>query len=204
MSNVTALNGTQASLLGFLHEGPKTGWQILDEIAGGLGRFWNVTQSHAYRELNALEEQGLIAAGRRGPRERRPFAITAKGRAAFAKWIDREPGPEQIRFPLLVSLWFGEHLGAARLARFVDAERRVRRERLARYRAIERGLAAGREHPHRRDVVRFGIRYEAAILRWLAELRAEAKRGRARRRTPSVPRRRLRHPAGSPGWPEPR
>ena len=30
------LNATQGSLLGFLHDEPKTGWDLLQEIEGGL------------------------------------------------------------------------------------------------------------------------------------------------------------------------
>jgi DNA-binding PadR family transcriptional regulator len=165
---VPKLNGTQASLLGFLHEGPKTGWDLLDEIGRGLGRFWNVTQSHAYRELKALEEQGLVRAGEPGPRDRRPFTITRKGRAAFARWLAEEPAAEQIRFPLLVSLWFGRHLDDERLAAFLGSQRRTHAERLARYREIKKGL--GDKDPHRAAVVQFGIRYEEAMLRWLDDL----------------------------------
>ena len=179
------LNGTQASLLGFLHEGPRTGWELLQEISSGLGRFWNVTQSHAYRELKALEEKALIVAGEPGPRDRRPFRLTPKSRKAFAQWIQEEPGPEQLRFPLLVSLWFGEYLPAERLLQFVDCQRRIRQERLIQYRNAQTSPRWAREHPRRRAVLQFGIRYEEAILRWLAELpagdgRATGRRGRER------------------------
>ncbi|HBZ72014.1 MAG TPA: PadR family transcriptional regulator [Deltaproteobacteria bacterium] len=186
--NVSKLNGTQASLLGFLHEGPRTGWELLEEISSGLGRFWNVTQSHAYRELKVLEEKGLVAAGQRGPRERCPFSLTEKGRKAFAQWIQEEPGPEQIRFPLLVSLWFGEHLSPRRLARFLNSQRQVRQERLAQYRKAQDSLRSSGEHPRRDAVLRFGILYEEAMLRWLEEIRDTAKHQPPTRRR--IPRRR--------------
>jgi DNA-binding PadR family transcriptional regulator len=166
---VAQLNGTQASLLGFLSGGARTGWELLQEISSGLGRFWNVTPSHAYRELKALEKMGLIVAGEPGPRERRPFTITARGRRAFAKWIEEEPGPEQMRFPLLISLWFGEHLDPGRLAQFVGNQRRIRRERLAHYRKAKLALAGAGDR-HRRAVVQFGVRYEEAVLKWLDEI----------------------------------
>ena len=70
------LNATQGSLLGFLLDQPHTGWELLQVVEQGLSRFWNVTPSHVYRELRALEERGLVRAGEPGPRERRPFTIT--------------------------------------------------------------------------------------------------------------------------------
>lgn len=172
------LNATQGSLLGFLQEGQKTGWDLLQEASHGLARFWNVTASHLYRELKVLEERGLIEAGERGPRDRRPYAITAAGGAAFAEWIAQEPGPEQIRIPLLVSLWFAKHIDDATLAGFIASHRVVHEQRLAEYRDVARASTGRDPHdrdPHDRDphvdaVVQFGISYEEAFLEWLAAL----------------------------------
>jgi DNA-binding PadR family transcriptional regulator len=162
------LNATQGALLGFLHGGQKTGYDLLQEAAAGLARFWNVTSSHVYRELKALEDRGLIRARERGSRDRRPYAITARGRTAFAEWIAQEPGPEQIRIPLLVSLWFARHLDDATVAGFLANHRDMHEARLAEYRAVDAQLVDG--DPHVRAVVQFGIRYEEAFLAWLASL----------------------------------
>ena len=159
------LNATQGSLLGFLFDGPKSGWDLLQEIEGGLARFWNVTPSHVYRELRALEDRGLITAGRAGARERRPFAITAAGKRAFKKWIAQEPGPEQIRNPLLITLWFGRHLDDDTLAKFLDANREVHEERLRLYEHIVP------TDTHTGAVLAFGVAYERAVIGWIDDLR---------------------------------
>jgi DNA-binding PadR family transcriptional regulator len=164
---VADLNATQGSLLGFLHDGPKTGWELLQEVERGLQRFWNVTSSHVYRELRTLEGRGLVKAGKPGPRDRRPFSLTAAGRRAFREWITEQPAHEQIRFPLLVTLWFGKHLERDTLREFVDASEKEHRARLALYRdAIEH---TG-DDEHVASVVQFGIEYEKAVLRWLSGL----------------------------------
>jgi DNA-binding MarR family transcriptional regulator len=160
---VVDLNATQGSLLGFLHEGPKTGWDLLQDVERGLARFWNITPSHVYRELRTLEADGLVKAGKPGARDRRPFTITAAGRRAFAKWIAQEPGTEQIRFPLLVSLWFGRHLTPDALAGFLETSRKEHEARLALYRDVERAMS----DDDRAAVVRFGVAYEQAVLAWL-------------------------------------
>ena len=120
---MAGLNATQGSLLGFLFDQPRTGWELLQEVERGLSRFWNVTPSHVYRELRTLEERALVRAGEPGVRDRRPFTITAAGRRAFEEWIRHDPGPEQIRMPLLVKLWFGQHLDADTLRGFLEASR---------------------------------------------------------------------------------
>jgi DNA-binding PadR family transcriptional regulator len=163
---VAGLNATQGSLLGFLLDQPRTGWELLQVVEQGLSRFWNVTPSHVYRELRTLEERSLIRAGEPGVRDRRPFTITAAGRRAFQDWIRQEPGPEQIRMPLLVKLWFGEHLDRATLDSFLAASRAEHEERLRLYERIaapDAGTAA---------VVAFGVAYEAAVIGWLDDLRA--------------------------------
>jgi DNA-binding PadR family transcriptional regulator len=165
---VTTLNATQGSLLGFLHDGPQTGWDLLEAVGRGLSRFWNVTSSHVYRELKVLEARGLVEAGPPGPRERRPYTLTPAGRAAFAAWIAEEPGLEQIRIPLLVTLWFGRHVPRARLAAILEHQRVEHTGRLAAYRRLtDSGEIAD---PDMRAVVDFGIAYEDAFLSWLARL----------------------------------
>jgi DNA-binding PadR family transcriptional regulator len=176
MESPAELNATQASLLGFLHDGPATGWDLIEEVRLGLARFWNVTSSHVYRELKTLETRGLVHAGEPGPRDRRPFSITDAGRRAFADWIRREPAQEQMRVPLLVTLWFAKHLDATTLATFLENHRAEHERRLEEYRGF---VDATRESqsvdidPHVGAVIDFGIAYETAFLDWLAHVAVE-------------------------------
>jgi len=158
------LNATQGSLLGFLYDGPKTGWDLLQEIERGLSRFWNVTPSHVYRELRTLEERRLVTAGRTGVRDRRPFTVTAAGKRAFTQWIAQEPGPEQIRNPLLITLWFGRHLDDDTLAGFLESNRAVHEKRLGHYEHITP------TDRHTGAVIAFGIAYEKAVIAWIDDL----------------------------------
>jgi DNA-binding PadR family transcriptional regulator len=130
-------------------------------VEAGLSRFWNVTPSHLYRELRTLEDRKLIKGGRAGVRERRPFTVTAAGRRAFQAWIAQPPGPEQIRFPLLVTLWFGRHLEPETLSRFLILTRKDHEQRLRLYETIPV------RDTHVGSVVAFGIAYERAVLEWM-------------------------------------
>jgi len=161
------LNATAASLLGFLHEGPMTGWDLVATAQARIGDFWSLTQSQVYRELAAMAEAGLVEAGERGRRDRRPYALTAAGRAAFAEWVAREPGPETIRFPLLLTIGFGRHLPPERLAAFVRHHRAAHAARLAAYETTRAAWAAG-DGPdaYARATLEFGIAYERSALAW--------------------------------------
>ncbi|CAA9564226.1 MAG: Transcriptional regulator, PadR family [uncultured Thermomicrobiales bacterium] len=162
------LNATAASLLGFLHEGPLTGWDLVQTAQRRIGNFWSLTQSQVYRELGTMADGGLVAAGERGARDRRPYEITDAGRAAFAEWLTRVPSDENIRFPLLLAISFGQRMAPADLHRIVRHHRRLHADRLAGYR---HNLETIRRHvpdpdPYQLATLTFGIAHEEAAVGW--------------------------------------
>src|SRR6266498_1374992 len=172
------LNATAASLLGFLHQGPLTGWDLVETAQREIGDFWSLTRSQVYRELAAMAEAGLVEAGERGPRERRPYRLTQAGRAAFAEWVRREPGPESIRFPLLLTIVFGRHVPPDQLERFLERHRADHAGRLAGYERQHReAVAAGARdaEPYAIATLEFGIAYERAVLDWFDRLPPKLK-----------------------------
>jgi DNA-binding PadR family transcriptional regulator len=164
------LNATAASLLGFLHEGPMTGWDLVVTAQERIGDFWSLSQSQVYRELTAMAGAGLIEAGERGPRDRRPFTITDVGRATFAEWLNRDTGEETIRFPLLLIVLFGRHVPSQRLSEVITQHRQRHAERLAGYEKSLTDMAAAPADPYTAATLRFGVRYEQAVLDWFDEL----------------------------------
>jgi DNA-binding PadR family transcriptional regulator len=169
------------SLLGFLHEGPMTGWNLVATVTRQIGDFWSVTQSQVYRELNTMAELGLIRAGKLGPRDRRPYSITAAGRKVFREWLASNPGPETIRFPLLLTVLFGKHLPPGRLGEFVADHRQAHAGRRDDYagllKAIESAPADQPADPYIEATVRFGLAYETTVLDWFDSLPPELTGG---------------------------
>lgn len=175
------INATAASLLGFLHARPMAGWDLNHAVRDTIGNFWNVTRSQVYRELRTLAALGYIKTGDTGARERRPYEITRSGRTAFARWIARDPAPPTIRMPLLLTVFFGEHLPPGRLAEIVAAERPGHVQALEEFRAI---YGACRESdPFVSEVVRFGIGYNQLVLDWLDSLLTDVPGWGKRHRT---------------------
>jgi DNA-binding PadR family transcriptional regulator len=163
------LNPTAASLLGFLHRGPMTGWDLARVAQQTIGDFWTVTRSQVYRELASMADRGLISAGERGSRDRQPYELTDAGREAFAAWIRRTPGPETIRFPLLLTLSFGEHVPPELLRRFVRHHRGIHAARLAQY-ELDAEEQRGSDDPFRAVTLAFGLAYERAVHDWFDAL----------------------------------
>lgn len=166
------LNATAASLLGFLHEGPMTGWDLVTRAERSIGNFWSLTQSQVYRELAAMAKAGLIEAGERGRRDRQPYSITDAGRVAFRNWVSEEPGMETIRFPLLLRLMFGKEVPPDRLAAFIEHHERIHHERLAQYRALHASIPDTYKaaNPYSMSTLDFGILYEEAVTQWFDNL----------------------------------
>ena len=168
------LNATAGSLLGFLHERPMTGWDLVQTAQDRIGNYWSLTQSQVYRELTAMATAGLIEAGERGRRDRLPFTITDAGREAFQSWLMQEPSREHIRFPLLVTVLFGKHLPPERLHAFLASHKRKHAERLAKDETLKATIPREWQdaNPYVMATVDFGITYERAALAWFDNLPA--------------------------------
>jgi DNA-binding PadR family transcriptional regulator len=166
---VGSLNATAGSLLGFLLEGPKAGWDLLREVDSSVGYFWNVTRSQVYRELRMLADAGLTREQAPGKRERVLYTITAAGKTAFREWIGGDPGPDLLRLPIVLRVYFGEHVEPALLRRHLQKARVEHQARLAEYeKLLEKKGLAGKSFP--RQTVLLGVAYERAFLDWLEQL----------------------------------
>ena len=172
VTSATELNPTAASLLGYLDLGPMTGWDLDQWVRGSIGNFWNVTRSQIYRELRTLTEGGYIKAGTTGQRERVPYTITKKGRAAFRAWIAKPPPPDVIRSRLLLTVFFADHLAPGRLREIIETERERHTTDLERFLALEEQLVGDPSQRFPLATLRYGIRYERVTLEWLDELEA--------------------------------
>ena len=170
-SNPSRLNPTAASLLGFLLEGALTGWDIVGAVDASIGYFWNLTRSQVYRELRTLAELGYVEAGETGPRDRRPYSITEKGRDAFLSWLRQDPGDDLIRMQALLKFFFADYIDEDTLRRFVAMQRLRHEGSLAYFKEI---LPAVKQvSPLCAYSLEFGIRYTEMAIEWLDQMPVE-------------------------------
>jgi len=178
------INATVGSLLGFLHEGPQSGWDLVVTAQQAIGDFWSLTRSQVYRELTSMAGQGLIEADEVGPRDRRPYRLTPAGQRAFQNWLEQQPGQEQIRYPLLLTLAFSRHLPSDRLAAFITHHRAAHATRLNGYQQQKADAETAGAHPRDLITLDFGLRYETAVLDWFDNLPDDLEFGEVRRGDP--------------------
>jgi DNA-binding PadR family transcriptional regulator len=174
------MNATSASLLGLLDAsgGELTGGELVRVAQLRLGRFWSLTRSQVYRELVALEGEGLVRAGSPGVRDARPVRITAPGRKAYRSWLTEHLPSDTIRIPVLLAVAFGSALDPAALKQVLESSRQEHAARLEEYRELDQHLSEleGGE-PWARATLSFGMHYEQAVLSWFDTLPAEVRPG---------------------------
>jgi len=77
----------RAAALALLTDGPRNGYQIIQEIAERSHGIWRPSPGSVYPALQQLEDEGLVRAEEEGGR--RTYRLTDEGRAAAGR--DAEP-----------------------------------------------------------------------------------------------------------------
>ncbi len=93
------------AVLASLLEGEASGYDLAKRFNRSVANFWTATPQQLYRELERMDDQGLIEArvvaeGRRPAK--RLYRLTAAGREAFRSFTRDQPTPIAIRDDLLV------------------------------------------------------------------------------------------------------
>ncbi|MBK5110141.1 MAG: PadR family transcriptional regulator [Thermoleophilia bacterium] len=95
------------AILAALREEEASGYELSKRFDVSVANFWPATPQQIYRELDRLEDDGLLAA-RLVEQSRRPnkriFSLTADGRQELGRFIETPSRPTAIRDDLLVKV----------------------------------------------------------------------------------------------------
>lgn len=171
--NPAVPNATAASILGFLHDGPQTGWELTAAVQNQLGGFWSISRSQVHRELKRLADAGLVEEGVTGVRDSRPYQITDTGRAGFRDWVAKGPDDATVRLPLLLFVSLGRHIDPNILAEILRQQRQHQAALAREYTATRRQLESMNVDQYRLATVDFGIRSARTTVKWIDELLLE-------------------------------
>jgi len=104
------LNQAKYALLGMLTHESMSGYDIKKKITHSISYFWDASYGQIYPELRSLEKAGLVSktvkAGDSRP-DRKIYSITAMGVNELVSWLSSPAAKEQIRFEILLKLFFG-------------------------------------------------------------------------------------------------
>src|SRR5262245_32225144 len=102
------------AVLGLLAREPGSGYELGARAAASIDHFWPLTRTHIYGELAKLEALGFVAGvdvAQEHLPDKRVYSVTAQGERALRAWLaDPDPGIPRPRQPMLVKLYFGEHI----------------------------------------------------------------------------------------------
>jgi len=98
-------------ILGLLRYNDSTGYDLTKLYKEALSSFWHAGHSQIHRELNRMEDEGLITSRtvvQEGKPNKRVFSIADKGREVFDEWMRSPTSPFPNRHnPLLKHIFFG-------------------------------------------------------------------------------------------------
>lgn len=128
------------AVLGVLTRGRRYGYEIRRELEDEFGAAWRLDFGQLYRALSVMRRNGWVVGrvepGRDGP-ARRVYAITARGRSEFRRWLrqpvehaahGRDELPLKVRFAMAGPPARAGELVAAQ-HRLLDARRRTQEQR---------------------------------------------------------------------------
>lgn len=128
--NITALG---YALLGLLARGPKSGYDLAQNLRQPVGFFWAANHSQIYPQLARLEEEGLVehvVVDQRDRPAKKVYTLTPEGKGTLQTWLVEPLGLPTYRDELTLkaySLWLADPVGAVRMLR-EHAEEHAARE----------------------------------------------------------------------------
>ncbi len=184
MSRAT-LTPSSYAVLGLLARRPGSGYELGTRAATSVDHFWPLTRTHIYGELAKLEALGYVAGvevEQKHLPDKRVYSVTAEGERALQAWLaDPDPGIPRPRQPMLVKLFFGEHVSPEQVQALLTQYRDQALARRDRYAADAAEDAAAIEVDPAsmlrfgRAAALFGLRRAEADLAWVDEVRAELR-----------------------------
>jgi Predicted transcriptional regulators len=96
-------------ILGLLNYQEMTGYEIMGVFRDSLNYFWDAKTSQIYRELQGLEEKGLVCktvVPQSGKPDKNVYSITETGREELLRWLGNDDLGLRINTPILMKVFF--------------------------------------------------------------------------------------------------
>jgi DNA-binding PadR family transcriptional regulator len=166
-------------ILGMLEGKPLSGYDIKHIIDGTISHFWAESYGQIYPVLKRLAAEKLIRPRTIGNgRKKIVYAITAKGEAQLAAWLQPTPEDTPIRDELVLKLFFGSKTDLPVLVRHLQARRDRAKAMADQYSAWLPMIETQKETytPFQLMTLRGGIALSKAFVEWADESLATLRR----------------------------
>lgn len=162
-------------ILGLLSHEDLTGYEIKKRMDTALSYFWGASYGSIYPTLSELVERGLADRKECGENKRNKqiYSITKAGREYLREWLKLPAEKNELRYEMLLKLFFGNEEGPAQAIAHIEAFREKTEKEMAyllgaKKRLEEGGFEDG-THKYYLLTVEFGIHSYRAYLEWCKE-----------------------------------
>jgi len=169
------------ALLGLLNDRPMAGYDLKRIFDDTMGFFWVAQMSQIYRELNKLEEKGLVKS-EVVPQEKRPdrkvYQLTKEGRETFLRWLNKFPDQlsQASRSRFLMRIFFSSRIKLEELAFEIKRYKKEKEEQLRYLNKVEQWIKDySREEKYKDDtfywnlIIKKGYMNVATGIEWADE-----------------------------------
>jgi DNA-binding PadR family transcriptional regulator len=175
------------AILGFLDYNPMSGYDLKKFFDQSVAHFWSATQSHIYKALEKLEEEGFVQAQvipQEGKPNRREYHITEAGRAELHRWVVTPLPLSPTREAWLIQIFFSHSSTNEEIVSLLEARVEEIKKSLAAFNGPipssmkENSTQPGMERMSRlwKMTADYGAAYYQAELEWLKGTIAEARK----------------------------
>jgi len=166
----------EQAILGFLSDGPATGYELKTRCFDGAPRlFWTADQAQVYRTLDRLQRAGLVRSTRRRQQtrpDRKVYELTEPGRSVLRAWVCGSHKAPDYRDPFLLQLYLATDVADEALCSVLASQREVHQRRLDDARAQISALvgdtgSVSRTTTLRRCALDAVAAHERAVIDWI-------------------------------------
>jgi len=179
--------GLKHAVLAALTSEEGSGYELSKRFDASVANFWPASQQQVYRELDRLENDGMVKARtvRQVKRpDKRVFSITARGNRELDEFVRATTKPTVIRDDLLVKVASVNNSNSGDVSVAVEARLETSREKLEMYEGLRKALLGnesekeflargpGGENFGVFLALKRGIAFEKGNIRWAREVLA--------------------------------
>lgn len=124
------------TILGFLNYGALSGYDLKKVFDVSVRHFWPADQSHIYRVLSRLTDQGLVemeVIEQSERPDRKVYSITESGRSELLRWLRSAVSMPENRSAPLIQVFFAAQLSNEEILNFFEHAAEQLRMTLSRY-----------------------------------------------------------------------
>jgi len=164
---------------------PMTGYDLKKFFDMSVGHFWTTTQSHIYKALNDLEEEGWVEkkfVNQEDKPNRKEYSITETGRTELRRWLTTPLSPAPVREAWLVQLFFSHISSDEEIIELIEERGKNIREIVNSYKAqtqvaIPKDLPPGLERASAlwQITLDYGLAFYQFELKWNKEMLERVK-----------------------------